>query len=92
MPPIKTIPEGLYEKPFCYTEKPQDKTRSRRPRLRRPAARARLFHKYDVVGFDVNQEKVDLMKNGIDPTGEVPEGGLKDCKIEFTTDAAKLAT
>jgi len=55
-----------------------------------PLAHA-FSHKYDVVGFDVNQEKVDLMKNGIDPTGEVPEGGLKDCKIEFTTDAAKLA-
>ena len=46
--------------------------------------------KYDVVGFDVNQEKVNLMKSGIDPTGEVPEGGLKGCNIEFTTDAAKL--
>jgi len=46
--------------------------------------------KYDVVGFDVNQEKVNLMKSGIDPTGEVPEGGLKGCNIEFTTDPAKL--
>ncbi len=46
--------------------------------------------KYDVVGFDNNQAKVDLMKSGIDPTGEVPEGGLKGCNIEFTTDAAKL--
>ena len=46
--------------------------------------------KYDVVGFDLNAAKIDLMKSGIDPTGEVPEGGLKDCNIEFTTDAAKL--
>ena len=30
------------------------------------------------------------MKSGIDPTGEVPEGGLNGCNIEFTTDPAKL--
>ncbi|MBA4316994.1 MAG: nucleotide sugar dehydrogenase, partial [Flavobacterium sp.] len=41
-----------------------------------PLAHA-FSHKYDVVGFDVNQAKVELMKQGIDPTGEVPEGGLK---------------
>lgn len=46
--------------------------------------------KYDVVGFDVNQAKVDLVKRGIDPTGEVPKDGLKNCKIEFTTDPTKL--
>jgi len=46
--------------------------------------------KYDVVGFDVNQAKVELMKSGIDPTGEVPEGGLKGSKIEFTADPAKI--
>lgn len=47
--------------------------------------------KYDVVGFDVNHDKVELMKQGIDPTGEVPEGGLRNASIDFTTDPAKLA-
>ncbi|MEW6712276.1 MAG: nucleotide sugar dehydrogenase [Candidatus Riflebacteria bacterium] len=48
-------------------------------------------HHFDVVGFDVNAEKVALMKQGIDPTGEVPEGGLKEVTIDFTTDPAKLS-
>ncbi|PKL40257.1 MAG: nucleotide sugar dehydrogenase [Candidatus Riflebacteria bacterium HGW-Riflebacteria-1] len=47
--------------------------------------------KYDVVGFDINHDKIELMRQGIDPTGEVPEGGLKNCSIDFTTDPAKLA-
>jgi UDP-N-acetyl-D-galactosamine dehydrogenase len=46
--------------------------------------------KYDVVGFDVNEAKVALMQQRIDPTGEVPEGGLKNVKIDFTTDPEKL--
>ncbi len=35
---------------------------------------------FDVVGFDVNEAKVELMKQGIDPTGEVPAGGSKRSK------------
>ncbi len=45
---------------------------------------------FDVVGFDVNAEKVALMKKGIDPTGEVPPGGLDMVSIDFTTDPEKL--
>jgi UDP-N-acetyl-D-galactosamine dehydrogenase len=54
-----------------------------------PLAHAFASH-FDVVGFDVNKEKVALMKKGIDPTGEVPEGGLAEVKIDFTTDPEKL--
>ena len=54
-----------------------------------PLAHAFAAH-FDVVGFDVAQAKVDLMKQGIDPTGEVPEGGLKDVNIDFTTNPEKL--
>jgi UDP-N-acetyl-D-galactosamine dehydrogenase len=54
-----------------------------------PLAHAFASH-FDVVGFDVNAAKVELMKQGIDPTGEVPEGGLKDVEIEYTTDPAML--
>ena len=43
-----------------------------------------------MVGFDVNEAKVALLQQGIDPTGEVPEGGLKNVKIDFTTDPEKL--
>ena len=46
---------------------------------------------FDVVGFDVNEAKVELMKQGIDPTGEVPAGGLAEVKIDFTANPEKLA-
>lgn len=46
---------------------------------------------FDVVGFDVNVGKVELMKQGIDPTGEVPPGGLKEVKVDFTTNPEKLS-
>ncbi len=46
--------------------------------------------KFRVVGFDSNPQKVALLKKGIDPTGEVPEGGLKQVKIDFTTDPNAL--
>ena len=38
----------------------------------------------------MNEAKVALLQQGIDPTGEVPEGGLKNVKIDFTTDPEKL--
>ncbi len=54
-----------------------------------PLAHAFAKH-FNVIGFDINQAKVDLMKQGIDPTGEVPPGGLKEVKIDFTTDEKRL--
>ena len=54
-----------------------------------PLAYAFAKH-FDVVGFDVNKSKLDLMKKGIDPTGEVPENGLNEVNIEFTCDPVKL--
>lgn len=47
--------------------------------------------KFKVVGFDVNAHKVELMKQGIDPTGEVPAGGLNEVNIEFSSDPSKLS-
>lgn len=43
-----------------------------------------------VIGFDVNQEKVELYKSGVDPTKEVGDDIIKDCEIEFTSDEKKL--
>ena len=48
-----------------------------------PLAHAFAKH-FDVVGFDVNTAKVDLIKQGIDPTGEIPENGLQEVDIHFT--------
>lgn len=52
---------------------------------------ANLFSKkYDVIGFDVNQEKIELYKQGIDVTCELNENELKDSNIYFTSDETEL--
>ena len=33
--------------------------------------------KFDVIGFDIDKEKVEKYNNNIDPTGEVGSEGLK---------------
>lgn len=46
--------------------------------------------KVKVIGFDLNKEKINLYKNGIDPTKEVGDAAIKDTKVEFTDDETKL--
>ena len=46
--------------------------------------------KLDVIGFDLNKKKIALYKNGIDPTKEVGDEGIKACKVDFTADEARL--
>ncbi len=46
--------------------------------------------KVQVVGFDLNSAKIDLYKSGIDPTNEVGNDVIKNTKVEFTCDPAKL--
>ena len=46
--------------------------------------------KVKVIGFDLNAAKIDLYKNGIDPTNEVGNDVIKNTKVEFTADSAKL--
>lgn len=46
--------------------------------------------KVDVIGFDINEEKIDLYKNGIDPTKEVGDDVIKNTTVEFTSDERKL--
>ncbi len=41
--------------------------------------------KIQVVGFDINQERVDLMKNKIDPSNELIAADFEGCDIQFTT-------
>ena len=42
-----------------------------------------------VIGFDINEKRVNEYKNGIDSTNEVGEA-IKDTKVEFTSDPVKL--
>ena len=46
--------------------------------------------KINVVGFDLNAAKIDLYKSGIDPTNEVGNDVIKNTKVDFTADPAKL--
>lgn len=42
-----------------------------------------------VIGFDINEKRVNEYKNGIDATNEVGDA-IKDTTVEFTADPAKL--
>lgn len=46
--------------------------------------------KIKVIGFDLNSEKIDLYKRGIDPTHEVGDEIIKLSTISFTNDEHKL--
>ncbi len=46
--------------------------------------------KIKVVGFDLNEAKIDLYRNGIDPTNEVGNEVIKNTKVEFTADPERL--
>lgn len=42
-----------------------------------------------VIGFDINSQRIEEYKNGIDSTNEVGES-IKDTTVEFTADPSKL--
>ncbi|MDY4070038.1 MAG: nucleotide sugar dehydrogenase, partial [Lachnospiraceae bacterium] len=46
--------------------------------------------KINVVGFDLNQKKIELYQNGVDPTKEVGDEAIKACAVDFTCDETKL--
>ena len=46
--------------------------------------------KVKVIGFDLNKEKINTYKSGIDPTCEVGDEAIKTTSVEFTSDPEKL--
>jgi len=46
--------------------------------------------KISVVGFDINQERVDLMNRGIDPSNELESEAFENTDITFTADLEDL--
>jgi UDP-N-acetyl-D-galactosamine dehydrogenase len=46
--------------------------------------------KIKVVGFDINQERIDLMKQNIDPSNELVEKDFDGCDILFSSDINDL--
>lgn len=46
--------------------------------------------KVSVIGFDINQKRIDMMKKGIDPSNEMDKKAFEGCDIQFTTSVDKL--
>jgi UDP-N-acetyl-D-galactosamine dehydrogenase len=42
--------------------------------------------KIKVIGFDINAQRVEMMRNHIDPSQELEAADFKGCDIEFTND------
>ncbi len=47
--------------------------------------------KFSVIGFDINEARVEMMKKGIDPSQELDGSAFEDKDIVFTSDAKELA-
>lgn len=41
-------------------------------------------HKISVIGFDISAKRIDMMKNGIDPSNELEKEAFDHCDITFT--------
>ena len=55
-----------------------------------PIAHAFAKKEINVIGFDLNKEKIELYKSGVDPTNEVGNEEIKQTKIHFTSDEEEL--
>lgn len=55
-----------------------------------PIAHAFAKKGINVIGFDLNEAKIELYKSGIDPTKEVGDEEIKNTKIQFTADESEL--
>jgi UDP-N-acetyl-D-galactosamine dehydrogenase len=48
--------------------------------------------KVKVIGFDIHEGRVNMMKKGIDPSNELPKEAFKNSDIEFTNKLEDLKT
>ena len=46
--------------------------------------------KINVIGFDINEKKIETYKRGIDPTNEVGNEVISKTTVDFTSDETKL--
>ena len=46
--------------------------------------------KISVIGFDIKEDRVKMMKNKIDPSRELPSEAFNNCDIEFTANIEDL--
>lgn len=52
---------------------------------------ATFSKKYEVIGFDLNREKINLYKKGIDVTNEIGNEKIKEMKINYTDNEKELS-
>ncbi|MBK8585835.1 MAG: nucleotide sugar dehydrogenase, partial [Bacteroidetes bacterium] len=46
--------------------------------------------KIDVIGFDINEERLEKMRNGIDPSGELSTEQFKNKSMRISSSLDKL--
>jgi UDP-N-acetyl-D-glucosamine/UDP-N-acetyl-D-galactosamine dehydrogenase len=46
--------------------------------------------KIKVIGFDINEKRIEMMKKGIDPSDELTNGVFSNCDIKFTSNLDDL--
>ena len=46
--------------------------------------------KANVIGYDLNETKIELYKSGVDPTKEVGNEAIRNTTVEFTADEIRL--
>lgn len=55
-----------------------------------PIAHAFAEKGVKVIGFDLNSQKIELYKAGIDPTKEIGDESIKNTRVHFTSDEREL--
>lgn len=55
-----------------------------------PIALAFAKEGINVIGFDLNEQKIELYKSGIDPTKEVGDEAIRNTTVHFTADSDEL--
>lgn len=91
-----------YEKMYCYNERKvnmdlYEKILNKKEKMSivglgyvgLPIA-VSFSRKVNIIGFDINEAKIDLYKKGIDSTKEVGDEALVNCNVDFTSDEIKL--
>ncbi len=50
-----------------------------------------LARDFNVIGFDINQSRINMMRDKIDPSGELVSGDFESRRIQFTADSSLLS-
>lgn len=52
---------------------------------------AAFARRLNVIGFDVNRQKIQAYQDGIDLTGDIGDEAVRHCGVDFTSDEDQLA-